>query len=329
MEFSGGTQHLQYYQPPVSSDGRLFVHKSESPHTNKPNPETPQYLNVHCKLHEGTKLDYLFFESSKMLEGSEIQLLKNLCEQERTEILTILMLSMENPRLTGYMVTGNRSMFLSTDGSLAWLYHCPLMRSPPHVINQCYDKIPIFYKNASFFVDPITRQSYPHAQVQNCSDRIKNLFQFDMEYENSWFTITPTRTQETPCSVRTKGCDSCIQKSFWWSRRCWNLHTSTVIWILGQYPYQRCFKENFIKFLLRTPCPQHSNSWTRTILLLCPRNGILCGQHDFPQLFQKSVYGHVWISCLCFGILWNIFLLLPVYQAHRRYHSYDLTTHES
>ena len=127
-----------------------------------------------------------------MLEGSEIQLLKNLYEQERTQILTILMLSMENPRLVGYMLTGNRSMFLSTDGSLAWLYHCPLMRSPPHVMSQCYDKIPNFYKNAIFFVDPITRQTYPDAQVQNCSDRIKNLFHFDMEDENSWFTITPT-----------------------------------------------------------------------------------------------------------------------------------------
>ena len=192
MGFSGGTQHLQYYQPSVSSDGKLFVHKPESPHTNNPNPDTPHYLNLDYELHQGTKLDYLFFESSKMLEGSEIQLLKNLCEQERTQILTILMLSMENPRLAGYMLTGNRSMFLSTDGSLAWLYHCPLMRSPPHVMNQSYDKIPIFYKNAIFFVDPITRQTYPDAQVQNCSDRTKNLFQFDMEDENSWFTITPT-----------------------------------------------------------------------------------------------------------------------------------------
>ena len=127
-----------------------------------------------------------------MLESSKIQLLKKLCEQERTQILTILMLSMENPRLPGYMLTGNRSMFLSTDGSLAWLCHCPLMRSPPHVMNQCYDKIPIFYKIAIFFVDPITRQTYPDAQVENCSERIKSLFQFDMEDENSWFTITPT-----------------------------------------------------------------------------------------------------------------------------------------
>ena len=99
---------------------------------------------------------------------------------------------MKNPRLAGYMLTGNRSLFLSTHGSLAWLYHCPSMRSPPHVMNQCYDNIPIFYKNAISFVDQITRQTYPDAQVQKCSDRIKNLLQFYMEDENSWFTIAPT-----------------------------------------------------------------------------------------------------------------------------------------
>ena len=51
-----------------------------------------------------------------MLESSEFQLAMNLCEQKRTQILTILMLSMENLRLAGYMLTRNRSMFLSTDG---------------------------------------------------------------------------------------------------------------------------------------------------------------------------------------------------------------------
>ena len=68
----------------------------------------------------------------------------------------------------------------------------PLMRSPPHVMNHYFDKIPTFYKNAIYFVDRITWQTYPDAQVQNCSDRIKKLLQFDMEDENSWFTITPT-----------------------------------------------------------------------------------------------------------------------------------------
>ena len=76
MGFSGGTEHLQYYQPSVSSDGRLFVPKPESPHTDNPNSQTPHYLNLDYELNQGTILDYLFFESSKMLEGSEIQLLK-------------------------------------------------------------------------------------------------------------------------------------------------------------------------------------------------------------------------------------------------------------
>ena len=86
MGFSGGTEHLPYYQPSVSSDGSLFVHKPESPHTDNPNSETPHYLNLVYELHQGTKLDYLFLESSKMLEDSEIPFLKNLCEQAWHEL---------------------------------------------------------------------------------------------------------------------------------------------------------------------------------------------------------------------------------------------------
>ena len=66
------------------------------------------YLNMDYEMHMGTKLDYLFFQSSRLLQASEIQLLKNQCEQERTLTLTILMLSLENLRLAGYMLTGNR-----------------------------------------------------------------------------------------------------------------------------------------------------------------------------------------------------------------------------
>ena len=184
----GETKHLQYYKPTDGSyEGRLHIYCGNK----DPFPSTAHYLNMDYELRQGTKLDYLFFESTRLLEASEIQLLKAQCEQERTQILTVLMLSMENPRLAGYMLTGNRSMFLSTDGSLAWLYHCPEAHSPLHTMNQCYDKIPIFYKGSIQFVDPITRQTYPNANAQNCSDRIKNLFQMDMDDKDSWFTLTP------------------------------------------------------------------------------------------------------------------------------------------
>ena len=40
------------------------------------------------------------------------------------------------------------------------------------------------------FVDRITRQTRPAANLQNCTDGIKNL-QFDMDQEDSWYTLTP------------------------------------------------------------------------------------------------------------------------------------------
>ena len=67
MGFSGGTRHLQYYQLSRSPDGRFFVHKPESPHTDKLYLGRPHFFNIDYKLHQGTKLDYLFFARSKML----------------------------------------------------------------------------------------------------------------------------------------------------------------------------------------------------------------------------------------------------------------------
>ena len=122
--------------------------------------------------------------------------MQNQYEQERTQILTNLMLGVENPRLAGYMLKGNRSTFLETVGSVAWLYHCPKVHSPLHTMNQCYDKIPILHSGQIQFVDPITRQTYPHATTQNCSDRIKNLFQIDMDQEDSWYSLTPGIVQQ-------------------------------------------------------------------------------------------------------------------------------------
>ena len=154
------------------------------------------YLNMDYEMHLGMKIDYLFFQNSRLLQATEIQLLQNQCEQERTQILTNLMLALENPRLAGYMLTGNRSMFLEANGSLAWLYHCPKVHSPLHTMNQYYDKTPILYEGEIRFVDPITRQNYHDAVPQNCSDRMKNLFQIDMDREDSWYTLTPGRVHQ-------------------------------------------------------------------------------------------------------------------------------------
>ena len=192
-EKNGATKILRYLGPQAKNDfGQFYAHNPQLEGTQLQTADDPNsYLNMDYEMQLGTKIDYLFFQSSRLLQATEIQLLQNQCEQERTQILTNLMLALENPRLAGYMLTGNRSMFLETDGSPAWLYHCPKVHSPLHTMNQCYDKIPILYEGEIRFVDPITRQTYPDAVPQNCSDRIKNLFQLDMDQEDSWYTLTP------------------------------------------------------------------------------------------------------------------------------------------
>ena len=91
----------------------------------------------------GNEIWLLLLSELKLLHASYTKLLKNQSEQKLAQILTILMLFLENPRLTGTMLNGNRSLLLETDGSLAWLYHCALVHSPLQTMNQCYDRIPI------------------------------------------------------------------------------------------------------------------------------------------------------------------------------------------
>ena len=47
------------------------------------------------------------------------------CELERNQLLTVLAMSVQNPQLAGFLLTGNRSNFLYVEGSTALLYDCP------------------------------------------------------------------------------------------------------------------------------------------------------------------------------------------------------------
>ena len=51
----------------------------------------------------------------------EIQLLRNECEKEQTQIFGKLMTTPDNPRLAQYMLIGSGSRFFETDRSVAWL----------------------------------------------------------------------------------------------------------------------------------------------------------------------------------------------------------------
>ena len=81
---NGATQLLQYIAP-TENNGFAQLHAYDPEHTSNKTNDEDMYLNMDYEMHMGRKLDYLFFQSSRLLQVFEIQLLKNQCEQERSK----------------------------------------------------------------------------------------------------------------------------------------------------------------------------------------------------------------------------------------------------
>ena len=75
--------------------------------------------------HIKTKIDFTIDHLFKSMTVQELNTLHTICKLERTQSLTILAMSVKNPQLAGFLLTGNRSNFLYVEGSTAWLYDCP------------------------------------------------------------------------------------------------------------------------------------------------------------------------------------------------------------
>ena len=84
-----------------------------------------------------TEIDY---DAHKL---SEINTIQPICELKRSHKNTQLAYSRLSPKLAGYLLTNNRSMFLETNGNIPWLYHCPKFYSPLQVMDTCFDRIPV------------------------------------------------------------------------------------------------------------------------------------------------------------------------------------------
>ena len=75
------TQILQYIAPTVTN-GFAELYAYDPKHTSHNTSDEDMYLNMDYEAHMGTNLDHLAFQSSRLLQASEIQLLKNQYEQE-------------------------------------------------------------------------------------------------------------------------------------------------------------------------------------------------------------------------------------------------------
>ena len=98
-------------------------------------------------------------------------------------------MSVQNPQLAGFFLRGNRSNFLYVEGSTAWLYDCQHFLSPLYITDRCFDRIPIHFKDALMYVDPITRQTFDYATPITCENNPKNIIELDPESDDQDFYI--------------------------------------------------------------------------------------------------------------------------------------------
>ena len=59
-----------------------------------------------------TKIDYTFNHVFRSMTVQALNTLHTICELERNQLLTKLAMSVQNPQLAGFLLTGNRSNFL-------------------------------------------------------------------------------------------------------------------------------------------------------------------------------------------------------------------------
>ena len=117
---------------------------------------------VHYDKHLDMKINYTISRIFQEMLLSELAIIHQLCELERTQILQSLALAVLKIPYAGFLLYGNRSNFIDYGGIILWYYTCTRNVSPLKVFEykRCYKRIPIFYKNKVYFVDTISRRIF-------------------------------------------------------------------------------------------------------------------------------------------------------------------------
>ena len=71
------------------------------------------FATIDYDAHINTKIDYTNNHVFRSMTVLELNTLHTICELERNQFLTILAMSVQNPQLAGFLLTGNRSNLIS------------------------------------------------------------------------------------------------------------------------------------------------------------------------------------------------------------------------
>ena len=289
------------------------------------------FATIDYDAHTHTKIDYTINHVFRSMTVQELNTLHTKCELERNQLLTKLAMSVQNPQLAGFLLTGNRSNFLYVEGSTAWLYDCPHFLSPLYKADRCFDRIPIPFKETLMYVDPMTRQTYDYATPITCDNNPRNTFELDRDSDDQDFYIRgpePIKRKPplmfTPSQIKTTirpnsftaqdaGIYSNAELDQFWNRIQFSKHSDSTLQLLGKalsYPF---ISSNTPDYDADSP---HGN----------PYNTLHIGLHDkllnLTPLLTPTCFSDVFIALFgypCYiltqcGIYFSTFLFIHATQ---------------
>ena len=191
--------------------GKIVLNNSNNKYIFPALNVSNNFATIDYDAHINTKIDYTINHVFRSMTVQELNSLHTVCELERNQLLTILAMSVQNPQLPGFLLTGNCSNFLYVEGFIAWLYDCPHFLSPLYIADRCFYRIPIHFKDTLMYVDPITRQTYDYATPITCDNNPNNIIELDPDSDDQDFYILgpePNKRKPplmlTPSRIKTK-----------------------------------------------------------------------------------------------------------------------------
>ena len=162
------------------------------------------FATLDFDAHLNTKIDFTKNHVFNSRTVQETDILHTVCEFEKAQLLTILAMSVKNPQLAGFLLTGNRSNFLHVEGSTAWMYDCPHFISPLYKADSSFDRIPIHYRETIMYVDPITRQTFNYATPIKCRNNPQNPFELDPDTDDGDFCVLTSNPLKKEAPINKK-----------------------------------------------------------------------------------------------------------------------------
>lgn len=107
------------------------------------------------------------------------------CELNKQQLTHLLSLARTNPEEFAWVYTATEGYTAITRGEAVQLIRCVPVHVTPRPLNTCYNELPVWYKNESYFLKPSSRNLIRVGTQLSCDSPLSTLFYID----GTWMKI--------------------------------------------------------------------------------------------------------------------------------------------